>query len=322
MSKLRFEIGPGEPKERVDKALARRMPETSRATLQRYIEEGRVSVDGRGCRPKDRVAPGAVIEVEPGPPPASAAEPDPSVPFSVLFEDEHLIVVDKPAGVVMHPARGHHGGTLVNGLLARPGFSRAPVDPRDPLGFLRPGIVHRLDKDTSGVLVVAKQPAAREGLKAQLSARTVERVYWALTCGTPRTGTLSTLHARDPRSRLRFTSRTDSGRPAITHVRVLETLVAGGAALVECRLQTGRTHQIRVHLAEQAKAPILADALYGQPCPQPFVREVAEQLGRQALHAGVLGFIHPVTGAPLRFERPLPEDLARALERLRAGIDR
>jgi 23S rRNA pseudouridine1911/1915/1917 synthase len=236
----------------------------------------------------------------------------------VLYEDEHLIVVSKPAGVVVHPARGHRTGTLVSGLLARPGFRVAPVDERDPEGSLRPGIVHRIDKDTSGVLVVAKNASAREGLKAQLGAHSVTRLYEALTLGVPRPGPIETHYGRHPRSRLRFTSRLREGKRAATHVALLETFAAGLAARIECRLETGRTHQIRVHLAEQAGTPLIADALYGSGAVPPLIEPIASQLGRQALHARVLGFEHPITGRSLLFEAPLPADLARALAALRA----
>jgi 23S rRNA pseudouridine1911/1915/1917 synthase len=286
--------------------------------VQRWIDEGRVQVNGKACRAKDAVGPGDVIDVEPGPPPVSHAEPDPNVSLRVLHEDEELLVVDKQAGLVVHPARGHATGTLVNGLLARPGFSRHTADPRDPEGSLRPGIVHRLDKDTSGVLVVAKTDRAREGLKAQLSSHTMERVYRALTVGVPRSGTISTLHGRDPSSRLRFSSKVREGRRAVTHVQVLASLAAGRAALVECRLETGRTHQIRVHLSEQMGTPIFADELYGGNRGPSELRGIAAELGRQALHAAVLGFVHPVSGETLRFETPFPEDFRRAYEALLA----
>ena len=320
--KRRLELDAAVVRGRLDKVLATLIaadsPGVTRGAVQRWIDEGRVQVNGKACRAKDAVGPGDVIEVDPGPPPASRAEPDPNVSLRVLHEDEELLVVDKQAGLVVHPARGHATGTLVNGLLARPGFSRPTSDPRDPEGSLRPGIVHRLDKDTSGVLVVAKTDRAREGLKAQLSSHTMERVYRALTVGVPRSGTISTLHGRDPSSRLRFSSKVREGRRAVTHVQVLASLAAGRAALVECRLETGRTHQIRVHLSEQMGTPILADELYGGNRAPSELRGVAAGLGRQALHAAVLGFVHPVSGETLRFETPFPEDLRRAYEALLA----
>jgi 23S rRNA pseudouridine1911/1915/1917 synthase len=313
---LRFVLAAGSPPERADKALARLLPEVSRSTIQRWMSEGRVLLEGKAVRPRDTVAEGSVLEIEPGPSPESAALPDPSIAVEVLYEDAELVVVNKPAGLVVHPARGHRTGTLVNGLLARPGFS-APPDDRDREGMKRPGIVHRIDKDTSGILVVAKTERAREALKSELSAHTVERRYVALTLGVPRSKTIRTAYGRDRRSRLRFTSKVREGKPAVTHVRVLEAF-AGRAALVECRLETGRTHQIRVHLAEQAGTPILADALYGKKPGTPDLAAIAATLGRQALHAELLGFVHPATGETLRFEVKPPEDFRAALEALRA----
>jgi 23S rRNA pseudouridine1911/1915/1917 synthase len=312
-----FILERGHERERVDKALARLLAPTSRATIQRWIIEGRVRIGGHVCRPRDVVTEGAVIDVEPGPEPTSQAEPDAGVPFDVVYEDPHLIVVAKPAGVVVHPARGHRHGTLVSGLLARPGFSVAPADERDPEGRLRPGIVHRIDKDTSGLLVVAKDAVTREGLKRQLADHSVSRVYHALTIGVPRPGRIETLYGRHPRSRLRFTSRLEAGKRAVTSVRVLEALAKGAAAWVECRLETGRTHQIRVHLSEQAGTPLLGDALYGAPPADVELRHVGATLGRHALHAKSLGFVHPVSGEHLHFETELPEDLSRALAALR-----
>jgi 23S rRNA pseudouridine1911/1915/1917 synthase len=315
---FRFVLAAEQTKDRVDKILPGLLRGVSRATVQRWIAEGRVRVDGALCRARDEVGAGTIVEVEPGPPPPSDVEPDPTVPFVVLYEDEHVIVVNKPAGVVVHPGRGNWEHTLVAGLLARPGFERAPYDPRDSLGRLRPGIVHRLDKNTSGVLVVARTESAREALKKQLSQHTVERIYRSITLGMPKEGRIQTLHARDPRSRFRFTTRIERGRVAITHVTVDEALAGGRAALVSCRLETGRTHQIRVHLAERAGAAIFADSLYGRKPAEGDLRAAWDALGRQALHASVLGFEHPATGEFVRFETPLPDDMQAALERLRA----
>jgi 23S rRNA pseudouridine1911/1915/1917 synthase len=313
-----FVLGAGEPAERVDRALTRLMPDVSRATVQRWIAEGRVRLDGKICRAKQLVRAGAQLEVEPSEPPPTQATPDASVKFRVLHEDAHLIVIDKPAGLVVHPARGHATGTLVNGLLAHGGFERAGADVRDPNAAVRPGIVHRIDKDTSGILVVAKDEPTREGLKAQFSQHSMQRLYRAITLGVPKPGTIDTHYDRHPRSRLRFTSKVHGGKRAVTHVVVLETLAQGRAALIECQLETGRTHQIRVHLSEQAHAPLLADWLYGREPSAPELRAIAGALGRQALHAAVLGFVHPRTQQALRFESPLPDDLAQALVALRA----
>jgi 23S rRNA pseudouridine1911/1915/1917 synthase len=314
---FRFVVDAAQAEQRVDKLLAQLLSERSRATLQRWIAEGRVLVDGRICRAKDKLRAGAVIEVAPGPAPLSETTADASVVFDVVHEDEHLLVVDKPAGLVVHPARGHRGGTLVNGLLARPGFASVNADQRDPTGALRPGIVHRIDKGTSGLLVVAKDERTREGLKAQLAAHTVERSYLALTIGVPKLRAISSWYGRDPKSRLRFSSRVRSGRRAVTHLAVAERLAGERAALVRCSLETGRTHQIRVHLWEQAQTPLLGDPLYAGVPADSELSAIAAALGRQALHAEVLGFVHPVTGRALRFEAPPATDFQRALSALR-----
>jgi 23S rRNA pseudouridine1911/1915/1917 synthase len=257
------------------------------------------------------------VEVHPAEPEPTRAEPDASVEVHVLYEDAHLLVVDKPAGIVVHPARGHARGTLVNGLLAKGSFDKITRDTRDPSGYARPGIVHRLDKGTSGVLVVAKDEPTREGLQALFATHTVERAYVAIVVGKAENATFDTLHGRHPSDRLKFTSRISRGKRAITQVRVLERFGADVATLVECRLETGRTHQIRVHLAERAKTPIVGDALYGRAPRNPVLREIAQRLGHQALHAQVLGFEHPITGERLRFSTDPPPDFRLALEQLR-----
>jgi 23S rRNA pseudouridine1911/1915/1917 synthase len=321
---LVFEAAPTDPRDRLDKLvvklLARAGQEASRAEVQRWIEHGRVLVDGVPGRVAAKVAAGARVEVSPEPPEASDAVPDASVVFRVVHEDAHLIVVDKPAGLVVHPARGHASGTLVNGLLARGGFDRAPIDPRDPAGHLRPGIVHRIDKGTSGLLVIAKDASTREALKILFAKHAIEREYVAIVVGHAVDATISTLYGRHRSDRLRFTSNTDTGKVAVTHVRALETI--GAATLVSCRLETGRTHQIRVHLAERGGTPILGDPLYGRLPQDPTLRAAAAALGRQALHARVLGFVHPATGQPVRWESPLPDDLARCLAALRGRATR
>lgn len=292
----------------------------ARAEVQRWLEAGLVTRKDEPLDKRTTLRAGETIEVFVGPGPRSDAEPDPSVTFAVVFEDEHLLVVDKPAGLVVHPARGHRSGTLVNGLLARGGFERASADPLDPDGHLRPGIVHRLDKDTSGLLVVAKDAVTREGLKDRFARHDIERAYLAVTVGETRRARWDTTHGRHPQSRLKFTSRLPEGRDgvrrAVTHVEPMRRLHEGRATLVRCTLETGRTHQIRVHLTEQSRTPILADELYGATPGDPILAAVARTLGRQALHAAVLGFRHPVTGENLRWESPLPEDLRLALTTL------
>ncbi len=314
-----FIIIASDPRERLDKLvvdlLERAGAPASRAAVQRWIDAGRVLVSGKPSKSSAPVLPGAVIEVSPEPPEPSTAEPDPSIHLNVVFEDQHLLVIDKPAGLVVHPARGHADGTLVNALLARGGFERPAADPRDPAGHLRPGIVHRLDQGTSGLLVVAKEERAREALKALFAAHAIDREYEAIVAGAAVTATYATLHGRHPTDRLRFTSLVTEGRRAVTHVELKERL--GPASRVVCRLETGRTHQIRVHLAEQAKTPILADPLYSRPPKDPALLRIAGALGRQALHARVLGFEHPILKRPMRWESPLPADMARALSELR-----
>lgn len=284
----------------------------SRASVQRWIDEGRVLVDGAVGRPSQSVAAGSVILVEPKAPEPTAAAPDPGVRLDVVFEDEHLVVVDKPAGLVVHPAAGHPDRTLVNGLLALGGFERGEGEE----GYFRPGIVHRLDKGTSGLLVVARDEATREALKTQFAAHSIEREYVAIVVGNAESATYETLHGRHPGDRLRFTTKVRRGKRAVTHVRVVERLA--GATVVSCRLETGRTHQIRVHLAEAGGTPILGDPVYGRPPRDPELRRLAEELGHQALHARVLGIVHPKTGEAMRWESPLPADLAAAIDELRA----
>lgn len=313
----RFVLPEDQVRDRLDRVLACSFPHNSRASLQRWIEEGRVTVDGGPCRSRDRVRPGQVIEVVPAAPPPTHAVPDGSVGFSVLFEDEHLIVIDKPAGLVVHPAKGHHTGTLVNGLVARYGWDWAESEPTDPAEAIRPGIVHRIDKDTSGILVVARSERARNGLKEQLAAHEMGRCYLAMTVGAPPDTTIRSYYGRHPRSRLKFTSLLGEGKVAITHVQVIERFGNGIAALVECRLETGRTHQIRVHMAEQLRTPLLADRVYGCRVQAPTLIQAESLIGRQALHAARLAFTHPVSGKSLEFSVDPPQDFRNALDYLR-----
>lgn len=298
--------------QRVDRALAALWDAPlSRAEAQRWISLGSVQLDGRPADASKKLRGGETLLVSPPPPAQTAALPDASVAFETLYEDAHLLVLDKPPHLVVHPAPGHPDKTLVNGLLARGGFEFDD----DPDARVRPGIVHRLDKGTSGVMVVAKTAAAREGLKARFAAHDLERAYVAVCASTPRDGTIATTHGRHPTDRLRFTARLPAGKRAVTHVRVARPL-ARGAALVECTLETGRTHQIRLHLAEIAGAPVLGDPVYGGPPRDPVLRALGERLGRQALHAARLGFVHPLTGEALRFETAPPADMQALLAEL------
>jgi len=295
-------------------AVPRLVPSLSRARVQRLVSDGLVQVDGRGAKPASRLRGGERIVVEVPPPEPSGIVPQ-DLPLHVLYEDRDVTVLDKRAGMVVHPARGSPHSTVVNALLHRLGG--------DAAGGGRLGLVHRLDKETSGCLVVARSDQALAALQDQFQARTVEKVYLALVHGRlPDEGRLETPYGRHPRDRKRFTSRSGSRR-AVTEWRVVERF-GERATLAEVRIHTGRTHQIRVHLAESGH-PILADAAYGGvkretrlPAGDP-VRLAAEAVGRQALHAWKLAFHHPRTGRLRRFEAPVPPDLRAAIERLRRG---
>jgi 23S rRNA pseudouridine1911/1915/1917 synthase len=299
---------------RLDKVMAAVLPDISRARLQALIAAGALSLDGRLIT--DASAKALAGDYRLRIPPATPAEPEPeAIPLTILFEDAHLIVVDKPAGMAAHPAPGSERGTLVNALLHHCGASLSGIG-----GVARPGVVHRLDKDTSGVMVAAKTDAAHAGLSALFQAHDIERVYVALTRGAPdpRRGTVASRIGRSPRDRKKMAVLRSGGREAVTHYAVEALFGPTGrplAALVACRLETGRTHQIRVHLASKG-APVLGDPLYGSGPAAPAVREAMAGAGlnRQALHAAVLGFRHPITGALLRFETPPPEDMRRLNE--------
>jgi 23S rRNA pseudouridine1911/1915/1917 synthase len=297
---------------RLDVAVTRLWPDLSRARVQRLVDEGRVRVGGRAARAAGRLRGGEEIAVEvPAPEPAGLVPQD--LPLRVLHEDPELVVLDKAAGMVVHPARGSPHSTVVNALLHRLGGGP---------GGARLGLVHRLDRETSGCLVVARTEAALAALQRGFRAREVEKVYLALCHGRLHAeGTLDTPYGRHPRDRVRFTGRGRHARRAVTHWRVREAF-GEAATLAEVRLHTGRTHQIRVHLAE-AGHPLLADATYGGtrrearlPAAHP-ARRAAAAIGRQALHAWRLAFVHPRTGRRVSFEAPVPADLEAALAVLR-----
>ena len=305
--------------ERLDKTLADLLPDISRARVQALIAEGAVSRDGMAITSGSQKAQAGDYRLL-IPPPAPAEPLPEAIPLTVLYEDAHLIVIDKPAGMAAHPAPGSETGTLVNALLHHCGASLSGIG-----GVARPGIVHRLDKDTSGVMVAAKTDAAHAGLSALFATHDIDRVYIALTRGAPSPikGTVQTLLGRSPNDRKKMAVLRAGGREAVTHYIVEARYGPEARPLagrVSCKLETGRTHQIRVHLASKG-APVLGDALYGSgPVAGP-VREAIKAAGltRQALHAAVLGFVHPVTGETLRFETALPPDMA-ALQRLLAAL--
>lgn len=297
---------------RLDVFLARRDPDLSRSLYQRVIAEGRVRLHGRPAKKWDRVAAGDVIEIEPFELPSAGPVPDPSVPLVVVHEDEAVIVVDKPCGIPVHPHRPGETGTLANALVARYPQLRG-VGPQP----LEPGLVHRLDTDTSGLLVVARTPAAFRALAAQFAERRVEKVYIALVLGSaPATGTITTPVGHHPTDRRRMIVEGDpagpprSPRPAVTHFAVLHRYA--GYTELEVRIDTGRMHQIRVHLASIGH-PIAGDALY--QTPDDFRRDRLG-LSRPFLHAVRLTFDHPVDGRRVTFSAPLPLDLVTALARL------
>lgn len=319
----RIEIdGPADATEadRIDRWLAARLanrpgsPDLSRNRVKALILEGRVS-DGQRTisEPSEVVKPGRLYTILLPEPRAADPEPE-AIDLAVVFEDRHLIVIDKPAGMVVHPAPGAEDGTLVNALLAHCGEGLSGIG-----GVRRPGIVHRIDKDTSGLLVVAKDDETHHGLTVQFAAHTVERTYRAVCWGVPRPGAgrIEGDIGRSPANRKKMAVVTRNGKHAVTHYRVDEAF-GSASALVTCRLETGRTHQIRVHMTHLGH-PLIGDPLYGsgrrKSAPDAF--DIARGFQRQALHAGSLGFSHPVTGERLAFASDLPDDLKALIEALR-----
>lgn len=307
MQPLRLAVLEDDRGVRLDSFLVARAGLT-RTRAQHLIAQGAVRVSG-ATRPKNhRLHPGEVVEVE-IPPPRETEPVAQELPLSFLYQDEHLAVISKPAGMVVHPSAGHPDGTLVNALLGAVG------DLSGVGGVMRPGIVHRLDRDTSGLLVVAKHDRAHLALQEMVKDRRLHRSYLTLVHGVPasRQGTVEAPVGRDPRDRKRMAVTSFGGRPSLTHFQVLEEW--DRACLLHVELVTGRTHQIRVHLSYIGH-PVAGDRVYGK------VGELERELGleRQFLHAYRMAFPHPVTGKELSFEDPLPPDLSRALLRLRGGM--
>lgn len=285
--------------ERLDVFVARRMPELTRSRVHRLIDDGRVAVAGQRPKPGLRLDAGAVVTVDVPPPAAARAAPEP-IALDVLFEDGDVLAVNKPPRMTVHPSPGHVSSTLVNAILAHCG------DLSGIGGVMRPGIVHRLDRDTSGVILVAKNDASHNALAAQLKARTIEKTYLALVEGTPKPpeGVIDAPIARDPQQRQRM-AVLSGGRDSTTAYRLIERF--NGAALLEARPKTGRTHQIRVHLAAIGH-PIIGDRVYGRR---------SALVDRQFLHAWRIAFDHPRSGERLTLEAPLAADLDAALVKLR-----
>lgn len=310
-------VAPDSAGARLDKLIADLGPGLSRMRVKALIQAGEVRGGGETITdPSHRVKPGLVLEITI----PEAVDPVPQgqdLPLEVVFEDEHLIVVNKPAGLVVHPAAGNPDRTLVNALIHHCGGSLSGIG-----GVKRPGIVHRLDKDTSGLLVAAKTDPAHAGLAAQFTDHSIERAYLCALWGrpSPAAGTVVGNIGRSSRNRKKMAVVVSGGKHAVTHYKTIRAL-GDFATLVECRLKTGRTHQIRVHMSHLGHA-IVGDPVYGRgrggrKLPAP-AREVAQLLGRQALHAGILGFRHPVSVEKLRFEADLPSDISRLIDELRA----
>jgi 23S rRNA pseudouridine1911/1915/1917 synthase len=289
------------PGERLDVFVARLIPSLTRARVQKLIDQGHVLLEGHRAKASLRLDAGQRVSVD-IPPPEEATAVAEDIELDILFEDADMLVVNKPPGMTVHPSPGHTTSTLVNAILAH------CTDLSGIGGVLRPGIVHRLDRDTSGVIVVAKNDAAHNALAKQLKDRTVEKTYVALVEGTPKPpeGIIDAPIARDPRNRQRM-AVVDNGRASVTAYKLIERF--DGTSLVEARPKTGRTHQIRVHLAAIGH-PIIGDRFYGKP---------SQLVARQFLHARRIVFAHPRTGERVEYEAPLPADLQNALREVRSG---
>ena len=291
---------------RADVYLTEQFDSVSRSAIQQLMEQGAVRVNGTCCTKKKLVAEGDVFLVDIPAPHAIDAQPE-NLPLDVVYEDDDLLVVNKAKGMCVHPAPGNETGTLVNALLYHCGASLSGIN-----GAIRPGIVHRIDKDTSGLLMVAKNDHAHASLSRQLQEHSITRRYQVIVYHNIREeeGTIDAPIGRDPKNRLRNAINYDHGKPAVTHYKVIERF--GKFTWIEARLETGRTHQIRVHMAS-VKHPLLGDSLYGPASNK-------EGASRQMLHAGILGFQHPSTGEYMEFESPLPQDFEKVLKRLQKQI--
>ena len=293
---------------RLDAVLSQRYPSYSRSQIKKIIEDGKVQINGNLCdKASHKCMPGECITLDlPEMMDLKSPQAEDGITFRMVYEDEHLIVIDKPSGLVVHPGAGHLTGTLVNALLLKDPNLASIGEPD------RPGIVHRLDAETSGLLVVARSSLAYEKLVQMFSKHEIHRQYWAI-CHAPKLpeeGCFDTPYGRHPTQRIKYSSRFEAPKRAITHYRVVQRNEQG-FALVTCLLETGRTHQVRVHLSDH-NAPILGDSLYA---PTPYAK--TKIIGRLALHARRLMFLHPVTGESCDFISPFPDDFQKAMEKLR-----
>jgi 23S rRNA pseudouridine1911/1915/1917 synthase len=320
-SKISVHAAPHDAGARLDRFLADRLTEVSRSRLKNLILEGAVTRDGVLTRDvSEPVYPSATYTIQ-IPPPEPATPAGEKIPFHILYEDSHLLVLNKPAGLVVHPAPGNPDGTLVNALIAHCGASLTGIG-----GERRPGIVHRLDKDTSGLMVVAKTEPVHTALSAAFSARDIDRQYQAICWGLPNptSGAITGDIGRDPRERKRMAVVSRNGKAALTNYHLMRAF-GTAAALLSCKLATGRTHQIRVHLAH-AGHPLIGDPVYLKRRPAAAAslaepaRGAALDFPRQALHAETLGFFHPATGQTLHFTAPPPDDFLQLIHTLQTGL--
>lgn len=301
----RLTVSPEEAGVRIDKYLTEQLPDITRSYLQKLLKNGSVQMNGKSVKVSTKTAAGAVIELTIPEPEEPEILPE-DIPLDILYEDSDVILINKPKDMVVHPAAGHYTGTLVNALMYHCKGDLSGIN-----GVLRPGIVHRIDKDTTGVLIVCKNDKAHNALAEQLKEHSITRKYRAIVCGNLKEdeGTVDAPLGRHPQDRKKMAIVRTGGKRAVTHYRVLERF--GNYTYIECQLETGRTHQIRVHMASLGH-PLLGDEVYGR-VKSPF------KLEGQTLHAMVLGFIHPTTGEYMEFEAPLPEYFEKLLEKLRRG---
>lgn len=303
MEEFFFEVGNGEQNLRIDKYLAQKLPDQSRSYIQKLIKDEQVTVHNQKIKSNYKVQSGDQLRVEL----PKLQEPDilpEDIPLDILYEDEDVLVINKPKGMVVHPSAGHYSQTVVNAVLFHCKGQLSGIN-----GVLRPGIVHRIDMDTTGVIVICKNDKAHQILAEQLKEHSITRKYRAIVCGNMKedTGTIVGAIGRHPIDRKKMAINEKNGKPAVTHYKVLERF--GNYTYIECQLETGRTHQIRVHMASKGH-PLLGDVLYG-PTKCPF------KLQGQCLHAMVLGFMHPSTGEYMEFEAPLPIYFIHLLQNLR-----